>query len=476
MEQKNKKFTRTKLFYSGPSKWDVLLFGLLAAFCWLAFAHPDIQETARHGYILIRSTLDGNFFQFFEDTLNRTYGYGYVNAAHYNILMYILYALWELPLYLIERIGGFAFSDVALSMWCKAIGAGFYLGCGILCGRLAQQVSCSEEASAWAPLLFWLNPISFFSTIVMGQYDSIALFFLLWALTAYFEKKYLRFSIIVGVGMVFKFFPLFVFVPLILLVEKRFLHIVKYLIVSMWLYIPTTLLFAGRTGDAAFFNQLMTDRLFATTFAGGAMDYSAFGLAMVLICAAAFFIRPADTAQWHRWSLYLGLAAFTALFTFVLWHPQWLILLVPFVLLTTLQQSRPTGFVYIELALYIGFFVMMAMLYPRALEGNLFDMGVFQPLVGVSFGASNAVQHNAFYFNLIPYLNRIVPILFYGGLLSGLLLKLPVGTSTLAEKLGGAGTETISWRFWAWGVFAIAFGGFWVCPSVFSYLKVTGIL
>ncbi len=476
MELQKKKLTRCELFYGGPSRLEIVLFGLAAAFCWLAFAHPDIQETARHGYILIRSTLDGNFFGFFEDTFYRTYGYGYVNAAHYNILMYILYALWELPLYIIEQIGGFAFSDVFLSMWCKAIGVGFYLGCGLLCGRLAQQIGCSKEASAWAPLLFWLNPISFFSTLVMGQYDSIALLFLLWALTAYFDKKYLRFSLLMGVGMVFKFFPLFVFVPLILLVEKRFLHIVKYLAVSMWLYIPTTLLFAGRTGDAAFFNQLMTDRLFASTFAGGAMDYSAFGFMMVLICAAAFFLRPADTAQWQRWSLYLGLAAFTALFTFVLWHPQWLIMLVPFLLLTTLQQSRPMGFAYIELAFYIGFFVMMAMLYPRALEGNLFDMGVFQPLVGISFSGADAVQHNAFYFQLIPYMKQIVPILFYGGLLSGLLFKLPMGNSTAAERLGGNGTEKVSWRVWSWGTFAVAFGGFWAVPSLFSYLKVTGLL
>ena len=116
----------------GPSRAEYLILFLGAVFCLLVFAHPDIVETARHGYILIRSTLDGNFLGFFEDVYSRVYGYGYTNAAHYNILLYLLYALWELPLYLIERIGGFVFTDLTLSLWCKWLGAGFYLGCGLL--------------------------------------------------------------------------------------------------------------------------------------------------------------------------------------------------------------------------------------------------------------------------------------------------------------------------------------------------------
>lgn len=460
----------------GPTRMEYLLFGLGAAVCFLLFNHPDIMETARHAYILIQSTLDGDFLQFFENTLSRTYGFQYVNAAHYNIVMYILYALWELPLYLVERIGGFVFDDVFLAMWCKAIGVGFYLGCGILVGKLAQRIGCDETACQWASLLFWLNPISFFNTLVMGQYDSICLFFVLWAMLLYFDKKYMAFSLVMGVGFVFKFFPLFVFIPMLLLVEKRVPQLLKYGTVSLWLYIPTTLLFAGRTGDAAFFNQLMTDRLFTAVFPGGTADASYFGLAMVLICVAAYLYRPQDAQTWYDVTVYGVMTVFSLLFIFVLWHPQWLILLVPFLILSALRQREKTTYAYLNVALCIGFFLLVAFIYPHSLEGNLFDWGVLHPLTGWFYSIVAEPRWNAFYLALIPYLDKIAPILFYGALFCGILFQFPLHGKSLGDRLAGECADRIQYRLTCWGTFVLAFGGFWFAPTLFSYLKTIGLL
>lgn len=461
---------------AGPTRTEYVLFALGAAACFLLFNHPDIMETARHGYILIRSTLDGEFFQFFAHTLDRSYGYTYVNAAHYNILMYILYALWELPLYLIERIGGFAFGDVFLAMWCKAIGTGFYLGCGVLVGRLAAQIGCDENTCQWATLLFWLNPISFFNTLVMGQYDSICLFFLLWALLCYLKQKNTAFALLIGVGMVFKFFPLFLFIPLLLLVEKRPLQWVKYGLLSLWLYLPTTLLFMGRNGDAGFFNQLMADRIFAVTFPGGAMEVSCFGLAMVILCIAAYLYCPRTKEAWVDAVVYLSMAVFALLFMFVLWHPQWLILLVPFMLLSILHQREKTNGMYVMLAFCIGFFLLTALLYPCELEGNLLDWGVLRPITGWFYTVAEAKRWNAFYFALIPFLTKIAPILFYGALAGAMVFQLPVRGGSLGDRLSDKRMPAVNYRLCCWGTFIVAFGGFWFVPTMFSYLKTLGIL
>ena len=53
---------------------------------------------------------------------------------------------------------------------------------------------------------------------------------------------------------------------------------------------------------------------------------------LLLIC---YFYRPADRRALALWMPWLGLAVYGGLFLFVEWHPQWLLLLVPFVLLTT---------------------------------------------------------------------------------------------------------------------------------------------
>ena len=459
----------------GPSRAEYLILFLGAVFCLLVFAHPDIVETARHGYILIRSTLDGNFFGFFEDVYSRVYGYGYTNAAHYNILLYLLYALWELPLYLIERIGGFVFTDLTLSLWCKWLGAGFYLGCGLLTGALARRLGCEETACRWVPLFFWLNPISFFTILVMGQYDSICLFFLLWALIYYLDGRMIPFSLVIGVGMVFKFFPVFLLLPLVLLAEKRLLRAVGYMALSLWLYLPTSLLFWGRTGDAGFFNQLMIERIFAQAFPGGVADASLFLLLLALTCVAARLWQPADRNALGRAAVYLGLVVFGLLFAFVYWHPQWLILLVPFSILTGLQLRDKTLFALMQGIFCAGFFLLIAMLYSGQLEANLIDGGLIALISGFYFSLVENARSTGFYFSLIPYLNDLAPVFFYGPLLAELIFKLPVGKTVLADRLC-PGQRPFSYRLSCWGIFIVSFGGFWAGPVLFSWLKAMGVL
>ena len=41
------------------------------------YIHPDILETARHAYILLRSTFDGQFFSFYEDNIFLFYPFLY---------------------------------------------------------------------------------------------------------------------------------------------------------------------------------------------------------------------------------------------------------------------------------------------------------------------------------------------------------------------------------------------------------------
>ncbi len=459
----------------GPSRAEYILFGVIAAAFYFLFGHPDLLETARHSYILIRSTLNGNFFGFYEDVFQRVYSeYYFTNAAHYNILMYILYALWELPLYLAERIGGFAFSDLALALWCKAIGTGFYLGCGFFMARLARGLGCSDSICRWMPLFFWLNPISFFTTLTMGQYDSICLFFTLWALCEYFDGRMLRFSFIIGVGVVFKFFPLLIFAPLVLLAEKRPVRIIQYGLCGLWLFVPTSLLFAGRTGDASFFTSEMLQRVLQSVFPGGMMPVSRILLFLVLVCCAAFLYRPADDAVLRRTAIYGALAIFSVLFLLIHWHPQWLILLVPFALLAIMMQRQKLPWCLLHIAFCIGYFCLIFFQYPQALEGNLFDFGILVPITGTLYALMPTLHSVNLYLNSIPFSPHIVSALFHAPLVCMPLFFFPLRRGSIGDLLSGRQEDSFLPRLFCWGCFAAGFLAVWCVPSVYSYGRTVG--
>lgn len=460
-----------------PAKRDYVLFGVLAVLLWLLFAHPDINETARHAYILLRSIGDGGLLRFYENVYTLKFGYTYTNAAHYGIVVYLLYAVWELPLFLLEKLTGLAFPDMALALWCKAVGVAAVLGCAALLRRLGKLLGFDGAFCTWLPLLFCLHPVTLFTVFAMGQYDSLCLVFLLLALCFYCKKDLLRFSLVMGAALVFKFFALFAFLPLLLLAEKRLLHVLKYAALSLWLYLPTTLLFWGRTADAGLFNQIMADRLFAVQIPGGLGGYSAFGLVMGLVCMAAWLWRPEDGMALCRGAAYLCLAVYTTLFLFTPWHPQWVLLLVPFSLLELGAVKEKRAFALLELVFTAGFFLLCAFHFPGQLEGDMLDMGILQPFLGLPYSLAPVQRHTAFYFDLVPYLQQMAPLAFYGALTAGTLFRLPLGGMALADRLRGAGeARPVCWRAWAWGLCLAGFAGCWLLPTLFGYGKTVGLL
>ena len=81
---------------------------LLAVLLLVSHGYNDIIVTTRHGINFWDILLDGDFFAFYE--LNRcesgNWVYAKAQGCAYNILVYVIFALWNLPLYLLERFAG----------------------------------------------------------------------------------------------------------------------------------------------------------------------------------------------------------------------------------------------------------------------------------------------------------------------------------------------------------------------------------
>ena len=246
-----------------PGRGDAAALAVLALAAFFLWNHPDIQETAQHVHILLDDLFSGQFFDFYEHTMQARQAYGFANAAHYHIGFYLLCAVWDLPVYLLGKL--VTVSPFVFMLWTKALGVAAWACCGLLLQTIARRLGAGQAETAWTPYLFWLCPISFFTVLCMGQYDSLCLFFLLLGVRYFMDGRIWRFVLAMGAAMLFKMFAVFVFVPLLLLWEKRPLHICKYALASLWLYLPGSLLFWGRSGDAGFFNSLIAQRLFERT-------------------------------------------------------------------------------------------------------------------------------------------------------------------------------------------------------------------
>ncbi len=467
-----------QLLKTKETKKHIVIASLFFLLAWLLFAHPDILETANHSYLLLENLCSGQFFNFYENVMLHENTLYYINNAHYNIFVYVIFALFELPVFIINKLFGFAVQEVLLYFIAKLVAIGFYFGCTYLVYLIAKELSFTNEKSAWTSLHTALWAPAFFAVAIMGQYDSICLFFMLLGILFWMRGKLTISALWFGVGAACKFFPLLLFAPLVLLKEKRPLYILKYGALSLWLVVPTALLFHGRTGDMQVFNDLMMDRVFAAKFLGG-VEVAILPTLILLICVVMYFYQPKE-AQLNKIAIWLGLCVFTLIFLLVDWHPQWIALIAPFVVLTTFGEDKKFVWYVLDIVLAAGFFLLCAIYYPGMLEANLLDFG----LVGIftTFNSFTAGTYNTisfYYTQLAPVFIEIAPILFAVPLLANVLLKMPYQESTLAAKLSAKSApikeETWKQPVYLWGIFFISVA-FWALPVVFTWLKRFGIL
>ncbi len=451
-------------------RWHWLAAGLLALAAFLLFMHYDLRETSAHSALFLESIFKGEPRSFYGLVAGRQNPYDYVNNANYNPAMYSVFALAELPVYLVYRALGSLPPQALLGFVAKAVCAAFYAGCVMLMPVLARQAGLSQKDAGYAALLFALWPPAFFSTFVMGQYDVICLFLMLAGFLCWTQGWMLPFAFFFGAAFAAKSFPALLFLPLLLLREKRPTRLLLYGVVSLWLLLPTGLLYRGLTLGAADFNALMAARLFATRLSGG-REIPLFAVLFGLLCAACWFWRP-KKERLVQSGLWLGLAVFGLLFLLAEWHPQWLILLAPFAVLTTLLEKRRMPWLCADILLCLGFFLVTAAAFPAQAEANMLQFGLPGLAFGYVFGGTGMMQRLVALWPLAAHLPMAV---FGAGLLAQLVLKFPLSGGSPASRLAGEaafpgvlGRQSLG--FYAWVLFLAGFGLCWLAPMLLTLM------
>lgn len=451
-----------------PKRSQWLIFIAVCAAGFVLFLHADVIETANHSYILLDSFFGGQFRSFYGNVAAHENAFYYINNAHYNIVVYLLFALAELPVYIINHIFDLAPNEAVLSFVGKLVSTAFFFASLPLVSAIGRMAGLSQRAAGWAPLFFALWPPAFFSVLAMGQYDSICVFLTLLAVYWWMQGKMLRFAIVFGVAIPFKIFAALLMVPLLLLREKRILQVLKYALISLWVLVPTGLLFAGHTFSMGQFTTEMTQRLFAASLPA-ARQLPVFALCYGLLCVLCYFWRPAEE-KLPRLGLWLGLATYGLVFLFVEWHPQWLILLAPWAVLTTLLEKQHAAWLLVDILLCAGFFLVCAAAFPGQLEANLMDRGLPGLIAGATWQGTALIGT----YTKLDVIGYLPTVLFSIPLAAHLLLKLPLPGGTPAGRLCAKTSPIPALEsrpaLALWLLFGIGFGLCWLAPVLLSRL------
>jgi hypothetical protein len=345
------------------------------ASCYVLFQQTDLFHTSSTSY----GYLNGHVTDFYDYNNQLVSGWEY-----YLPLIYALFAIWNIPLKLFGLMHDVATSGITLSIpelaWSKLLIVIFYFATAYVIFLIAKSISGQSQKAKYVAVIFATSPIAIFGSFMMGEYDIISVFFSMLGFYFYIRRDYLKFSLCFSLAISFKMFPLVIFIPLLLLVEKRLLHMLKYGLVALAATLLQIALYYNNSAFRSSFFTVASGRLsFLEDFHLSVVNRSPYLIIILTIICIYAYVKEVDLdSEQYKTAINLSLLSYAVLFATVFWHPQWLLMIVPFFALSYLYIKGASKFFLIDIAGMFAFIYIVVNQWEHNVDNSMLSNGLLR--------------------------------------------------------------------------------------------------
>lgn len=232
----NKEKLQTFLNTKKPHRMELLLIILAGVLLNLCYLYTDIAHATAFGVRFWTCLFEGRFPMLYWEGYQGAKGslFELAMGGSYDFAFYLIFAIYDFPLWVWDKISGFSFSQfIVLREYTKGIVWLFSGFSAYLTYKVAGACDVEEDIARWCPLLFFSSSIFFYTEVVIGGMDILSVTFTLLGLYAYMKGNNKGFVASFAVAAAMKMFALWIFIPLVLLKEKRIWRILVYGIESI---------------------------------------------------------------------------------------------------------------------------------------------------------------------------------------------------------------------------------------------------
>lgn len=303
----------------------------------LSHTYNDNLITARHGIHFWKVLFEGDFLHFFEVSYvasGNNY-YSMVQGCVYNILLYIIFALWNIPLALLEA---FTNVDVMNNLFCiayiKLLTVAAMIASAVILQKILVLLKIDQEYHPLILFLYMTSTLMVAIVFVISQYDLISVVFQLIGVQAFLEKKDKKFIFFFGLAFCLKYFSLILFLPLLLLRKKR---------IFSWIQALAGMLVPLAITSLPFINSY--DRL-STELTGDLLtklfryDGSGYSLFVILYCFLLVWCFLQEEDRLNEKAVWAAFVAYGLFFSLLDGYLYWAIMFTPFMVLMIALMPR----------------------------------------------------------------------------------------------------------------------------------------
>lgn len=190
---------------------------------------------------------------------------------------------------------------------------------------------------------FWIfNPVTLYATYMMGQFDILPTFFVILALFLVSRSNQSRFfsninwaALALGVGAIFKIYPLYLLIPLAAL-QNKWSDRIKTVVLGALPYILIILPFLPSKGyrSSALFAGQIFKSFYAQIPISGGESIILFPALIIFFYLIFLFVRTPKYALWQNF--------FIVVLLFLMlthYHPQWFLWVTPFLIIDLVKNN-----------------------------------------------------------------------------------------------------------------------------------------
>jgi len=313
------------------NKISVVCVGITILF-FTCFYYSDLLSTTRHGINIWESIKQKEFLSFYSFNLRRPIGYDLVSSAIYNIVVFFCFAIWNLPLWIYEQIRGWDSLMTPIGLLYSKL---FLIVLTIIVIKEMNNVAellGSDKKKIILMDFFFLSSMFYWNPVViLGQYDILALIFILRGFKYHIEKNEKKKVLAFAVAILFKQFALLPYVIIVLINEKNIFKIIKRLAMAFPILIVTEGIYYitdydGKVAMNSKATSLM--KLVESNAYPASLGQIMPGVLLVLLI---FFFCYVGKYEDKYIEIKMTFLAYLSFFAMCIANPYWIILLLPFI-------------------------------------------------------------------------------------------------------------------------------------------------
>lgn len=461
------------LSYKKPHKIEWILVVLAGMILGSFYLYSDIADTSACGIKFWNALFAGRLPVYYYETYVGIKGsiLEISMGGSYDFALYFVFALYNFPLWLWEKITGCSFLQFVITKeYIKGIIWIFAGISGYLLYRIAQLCDVEKDEAQWCPFLFITSSVFFYTEVITSGYDILSVAFTLMGIYCFMKKNDKGFVLSFAIAIAMKMFAIWVFIPLVLVKEKRIWRILVYGIESISVIAIPKIYFAfashhymikqaveetlrsegeekaaavaaelsetagyATNGIIAQAESIINDALFPE---GRFLEYTYLSMnALPLIFVGMFilwiwcYLNKKELR--NQQIIYLCAVAMSIFVLTIKMHPYWVIVLMPYLaLVMMLHPARMRDNLLLEGIFSIGYVLNKAITYYWTCGLNMIEQ-LLAPQHKFSYGASEIPSTEyGFYYYMCRFGERIgisvtnIGYLFKAAAVAGLIMFL----------------------------------------------------